>query len=358
MRVDVIDIIKGISIIMIVNVHLLSGQFFPIGCTYHVIAFFFTAGLVNGMTEKWKQKTLRSFAKRRIKQLGHPYLFLSLCYILMHMALNILRGNSFINYVITDSFLKTISFRGIGTLWFLPVLFLGEFVFWGAKRKNLHSLFLVFIGVGMIFLTSYLNNLGLLDSMDSLRFSAVSLGTPIRIVLTSVIASSIIALGDLIYRFIPLIFQDSYFESKKRFVCLVFFCVISFIIDYLLIGLYQGDLHKLDINNPVVYIICSVAGLSFVTSLSLIIKRISGSLTRLLKYLGRNSLIIMTTHAEYYINSIANIIIVSLISLFGITMPTRIVSGIALLVILLFEIGIVYIVNHSFIRRVFFAKIQ
>jgi len=54
MRLSVIDIIKGISIIMIVNVHLISGPYFSIGGTFHVIAFFFTAGLLHGVKEPWK----------------------------------------------------------------------------------------------------------------------------------------------------------------------------------------------------------------------------------------------------------------------------------------------------------------
>ena len=82
MRSEIIDIIKGISIIMIVNVHLLSGQFFLIGSTYHVIAFFFVAGLVHGMKHQWDSKSITTFSKEKVRRLGYPYMTLSFCFII------------------------------------------------------------------------------------------------------------------------------------------------------------------------------------------------------------------------------------------------------------------------------------
>ena len=356
MRIDAIDIIKGISIIMIVNVHLLSGQFFLIGDTYHVIAFFFTAGLVHGCTEKWKRKSLLSFVRGRLKQLGHPYLMLSLCYIIMHLVINVVRGDTLINIVIKDSFLKTVSLRGIGTLWFLPVLFFGEIVFFAAKRRNIHSGIIALFGGMLVFFTSLLNYLGLFERLNSIRLSTLSLSIPIIIVLSSLIASGFIALGHFSLKYLINLFQDQYFSSRKRITWLFAVCLISFIIDYSLIKHYSGDLHKLDIINPIVYIICSIAGLAFVTSLALIIKRTSKLLGNMFIYLGKNSLIIMTTHTEYYINTIANVIILSMVSMMGFTIPSRILSGTALLLIMLFEVGIVYIVNHTRLKRVFISK--
>lgn len=341
---------------MIVNVHIISGQFFPIGRTYHVITFFFTAGLVHGCTERWKQKSLVSFAKSRLRQLGHPYCILSLCYILMHMAINMIRGDSLINIVIKDSFLKTITFRGIGTLWFFPVLFIGEIVFYAAKRKNIQSSIIVLVGVLVVVITSYLNKYKAFNSLDNIKLSTIALSSPLKIIISSLIASGFIALGHWLYRHVNILFQDSFFASSKKLICLFAVCIISFIVDYSLIGLYYGELHKLDIIDPVVYIVCSLAGLTFVTSLALIIKRTSKLLSSLMIYLGENSLIIMTTHTEYYINSIANLIIVSAISVFGITVSSKIISGIALIIIMLFEVGIVFIVNHSILKKIFIAK--
>ena len=90
MRSPVIDTIKAISIIMIVNVHLLSGQFFLIGETYHVIAFFFTAGIVLGINRKWERISTKDYLKNRSKKLLYPYFCLSLCYILSRIILDLL----------------------------------------------------------------------------------------------------------------------------------------------------------------------------------------------------------------------------------------------------------------------------
>ena len=134
MRLDVVDIIKGISIIMIVNVHLISGLFFPCGGTFLVIAFFLTAGIVSGLKESWNEMSIGEFFMSRLVRLMYPYLTLSVCYICFHICLNIIRGDNLINGVIVDSTLKTVTLQGVGTLWFLPVLFLGEIIFFTAKR--------------------------------------------------------------------------------------------------------------------------------------------------------------------------------------------------------------------------------
>lgn len=343
---------------MIVNVHLLSGQFFPIGSTYHVIAFFFTAGLVHGFTEKCKNKSIITFAKDRSRKLGHPFLVLSACYILMHMTINFIRGEVILNDVIIVSLLETVTLKGIGTLWFLPVLYLGEIIFFSLKKKNVSDWLVISIGVLAIFISSYLNKKFMFGSQSQGDISVytVFIRTPITLILSSLIASAIIDLGYLLYFRFSWIFNVDNYKTKENLYYLLIVCISSFAIDFLLVEYYRGDLHKLDIGNPYVYIICSLTGLVFVSTLSLIISCISRPVAKFMRYLGKNSLIIMTTHSEYYINSIAFLSISFLISTLDVSITSKAISGFSVLLIMIIEIGVIRIVNHSFLRYIYSTK--
>lgn len=358
MRIDIIDIIKGISIIMIVNVHLLSGHFFLTGSTYHVIAFFFASGLVHGMTEKWKRIDVIPFVQEKLKRLAYPFFTLSVCYILMHMLINVIRGDKVFNVVIVDAFQKTISLQGIGTLWFLPVLFFAEIIFFLIKKIRINDSFILSVGFIVIFISSALYNIGL---NDYCLYYSESNWLPVlfglyKLLLSSLIAIFFMDLGYSIMKYKKPIFLLDNVKKRKSFIMSAIICLFSLIVNIYYIKYYQGDLHKLDIDSPVIYILCSLLGIAFVCSLSFIIQSKSSKISKILSFFGKNSLIIMTTHTEYYINSIVYIAILSFTSLFSYSLSNLVVSGLSIVLIMLIEIPIIYLVNHTFLKRIYFLN--
>lgn len=355
MRSSIIDIVKGISIIMIVNVHLLSGQFFLIGCTYHVIAFFFTAGIVQGMRKKWEDNTISSFTKDKLTRLGYPFLTLSVCYMLMHMILNCIRGETIVNEVITGSIIKTLTLQGIGTLWFLPVLFFGELIFYSVKRKKINDHLILLTGFLAVLTSSYLNNRGFellqISCKSQCLFSFIKILA--TILLSSLIASTIIYLGFHVHQRLPNLFSEDVIRTKKEWIYMILICIFSFVIDYYFIEFYHGDLHKLDIGDPFVYIICSLTGIAFVFSFSFIIKKLSKNISKLLIYFGENSLIIMTTHTEYYINSIAYVFISYCLAFWNISAVPKNISALSIILIMIIEIGVIYIIKHTCLKYIY-----
>lgn len=353
MRVPVIDIMKGIAIIMIVNVHLISGPFFSLGETFHVISFFFTAGLLHGLNEKWHTVSVPIFIRLRAKRLLYPFLSLSICYIVFHILLNCLRNEVVINDVVIGSLIQTVTIRGVGTLWFLPVLFLGEVLFFAAKKKHIHDWIILIIGVASIFLSSYVNEKGIfgLNWYGDHSLYGLLLNNPVSVLLASLVASFFIELGYLLYKFVPELFREG--VSYRSLIIVLIVCIISLVVDTLCVNHFSGDLHKLNIGNPIFYLLCSISGVSLVCSLSIIIEKLCKHLSSFLAFLGKYSLIIMTTHTEYYINSVAFLLVSGLCSCFCLSLSNKVISLVSLLVIFAIEFGVIYIVNHSFVKYLY-----
>lgn len=351
MRLDVIDIIKAISILMIVNVHLLSGEFFRIGSTYHVIAFFFIVGLIANLQNKEQNHGCWQFVKNRAKRLLYPYYTLSLCYIVMHMVLNLFRGEELINVVIIDSLIKTITLRGIGTLWFLPVLFLAEILYF-QTRKRINSIIPLIAGILTICISSFLYRHDFF-SYNEITARVILIIYPVSIFLSSLIAMLFMYIGEFTSKIIPNLFIDPHSFSKKQMLVVLSTCLVSYVANAYLSNSYSGDLHKLNIENAFVYITCSVLGISFVTTLSILIARYISCLAKLLLFWGKNSLIIMTTHTEYYLNSIAYVLVTGVVGTLHITLENKMISLLSILIIMLIESGLIVVVNKTVLKYLY-----
>ena len=128
-RLNYIDATKGVAILCITFLHFEQGVIPAwlntwIGL-FMISAFYVTSGWVTGINDK--PITAKQLFKKRIKQLGIPYLWFSLLIILFDL-LWVSVGLMGSDIMLRDIY-KTIVLRGIGTLWFLPVLLIGECIF-------------------------------------------------------------------------------------------------------------------------------------------------------------------------------------------------------------------------------------
>lgn len=135
-RLDYIDVVKGISIISIVLLHFEEGLIPLCINTYigefMITAFYVAVGWIDATRDK--DVSARELLSKRWVQLGKPYLYWS-AIILVFDALLMAIGQGDI-YTIAREAYKTVTLRGIGTLWFLPALFGGELLWNWTKRKN------------------------------------------------------------------------------------------------------------------------------------------------------------------------------------------------------------------------------
>ena len=135
-RLNYIDATKGVAILCITFLHFEQGVIpawlnIWIGL-FMISAFYVTSGWVTGINDK--PITAKQLFRKRIRQLGIPYLWFSLLIILFDL-LWVAFGLMESNIMLRDIY-KTIVLRGIGTLWFLPVLLIGECIFTLIKNSK------------------------------------------------------------------------------------------------------------------------------------------------------------------------------------------------------------------------------
>lgn len=154
-RAQYIDAAKGVAILCITLLHFEEGVIpgwlnIWIGL-FMITAFYFTSGWVHGMQNR--KITAKELFTKRIKQLGIPYLWFS-ALIIAFDILWVLLGFMEIEILLRDIY-KTITLRGIGTLWFLPVLVIGETIFCFIRNSR-YRLPLTLIGVIVLFIVNHL----------------------------------------------------------------------------------------------------------------------------------------------------------------------------------------------------------
>lgn len=128
-RLPYVDSLKGFAMIVIVIVHHCI-SFIPDWLTswmtsFFVDAFYIAVGWVYAV--KAREFNVASTARKRLRQLGIPYLWFSL--ILFCITCLWVAVGHFETSAIPIAGFKVACLRGIGTLWFLPALFFSEIIF-------------------------------------------------------------------------------------------------------------------------------------------------------------------------------------------------------------------------------------
>ena len=195
-RLNYIDTTKGVAILCITFLHFEQGVI-PgwlntwIGM-FMISAFYVTSGWVTGINDK--PITAKELFKKRIRQLGIPYLWFSLLIILfdiLWVALGLMESG-----ILLRDIYKTIVLRGIGTLWFLPVLLIGEYIFTIIKNCKKVWLWAV-IGLCTTLLVNYVYNCIWLPLRDNSELYKI-LDAPMQPIVRGLYAWPIIAIGYLL----------------------------------------------------------------------------------------------------------------------------------------------------------------
>ncbi len=295
-RKKYLDIAKCLAILAIIDVHIQSGAVLSIGNTFHVATFLLLPGLLYQRTSKLAIP-IATFVKKKAKSLLWPYLTLSIINVLFVLMLCLIRGGF---EVFPKVLISSITLKGFGTLWFLPILFLGEifthivFVQLQGKKSLLFGLLttiLILIGVSQ---HTFLDGDFLDISFATLNYSI--LRWPIVLIFLTLVTSSFLIIG---YLLAPIVFRLEV-TTKRNIAIVAILALVSIIIDLELHPFYTCDLHRMNITPLWIYYGCSLCGIMAVLSISLLLSFLPATL-RFLEYIGKNSLIIMGTHKEFYI---------------------------------------------------------
>lgn len=279
-RYDYIDATKGVAILCITFLHFEQGVI-PgwlntwIGL-FMISAFYVTSGWVTGISNK--PTTAKELFKKRIKQLGVPYLWFSLLIILfdvLWIALGLMDKE-----IILRDIYKTVTLRGIGTLWFLPVLLIGEYIFTLIRNSKRTWLWITF-GMILTLLLSYAYNIHWLPMRDSSELYKI-IDSPMQPIVRGLYAWPIIGIGYLLGEKYgkPLIQTN---KIKLSIISSVLFAISFILVIKPPINIYYIN-ELLSNTLPAIAFMCLFAVFT------------KGIITRFFTYWGINSLILMCTH--------------------------------------------------------------
>lgn len=147
-RIDEVDILKGIGIILMITGHIEFGSVYDKWIhSFHMPMFF----IISGFLFHVKDVSLFNFIKRKSKPLLIPYFLFALIHYLFWIILCLIKNNLSISNLLNPLehifFINTSGMPIAGALWFLTSLFLVEIIYF-IILKNFSSSwrrFLVFI---------------------------------------------------------------------------------------------------------------------------------------------------------------------------------------------------------------------
>lgn len=272
-----LDIAKGIAIVCIVLLHIEDGVFSVeanvfIG-SFMITMFFLTTGWLDAY--RAEPIPLRTLIKKRWHQLGIPYLWWT--GILLTFDLLLYLAGYYDTYFIAKEVYKSVTLRGIGTLWFIPALFGGEII-WNSIRHSRYSwqVGLVALVVTAVSLHCYYQATeNATDSMSRV------IDAPFRTMRNILIAWPSIAGGFICHR----AFVKLRLEGRDRWLYLVLGCIVS-VVAY---GL-SCRWHIPYVGGFLTNVICPLGILLLAMAVDWL------RVTDYFNYWGRNSLALMVTH--------------------------------------------------------------
>ncbi len=325
-RLQFLDMVKGIAIILVIIGHI---EYVPapvriwISC-FHMPVFFVVSGILIAVKNETEYDT-KTIIGKKWRGIMIPYMWFSLSFFLIDI------GNVCLNKIDIHTFIvntiSAVTFYGKSVLWFLPAIFLAQLYFILIK-KNLKK-YIWLIAVVMLTAIAYFCKLGL-DSLyasysDSLLITSVI--NFMRTFVRAAIATPFVAFGYLVYVGLSKI------DSGKigiRIVCV--FAGMAVLIGVYPLAMYNGcvDLHNIILANVAVYYISA-----FAASLAMIVMCIGLPVIRPITYFGRNSLIVMADHLDYYILWAGIVLSMKILSIVGISNQWLFLLLIVLIVLLL-----------------------
>lgn len=283
-RLNYLDTLKGIAILCIVLLHFEDGVFPKYINTiigfFMITAFYVSTGIIYAV--KSESPDIRSLVVKRFNQLIKPYIWFSILILLFDLILWLFREQS--TTFILKEFFYTITLRGIGTLWFLPVLYIAELIF---VRSLSHKCWIIIVSsIGFLLLYGWITQNNILMKFSDIQSAMLS-----SILLT--IYRIIVAVGTIGGSYIIEKCYGKFLHSsaKRSLLWGVLFVMIGIAVIYIS-------------NFQIIYLVDWVRKMiAFVMlpyGLSLILYSIKQScITQALSFWGRNSLIVMATHYSF-----------------------------------------------------------
>ena len=277
-RIPYVDNMKGLCILAITLLHFEDGLFPDwlntfIG-SFMITGFYITSGWLHGVNNNSATLYIKDFFKKRFRSLGIPYLYFSLI-ILVFDVFFYLIGHIDTHIIYRDLY-KTCILRGIGTLWFLPVIFFGELLFAITTKYNIRKR-CILIGLLLIgFIPFFISNTIELYLNSPLK---EIINAPLSVIVNSISAYLMITLAT----YLPKVLLKKYTP---------YYIIISVVAMYFITQLpTQHEFIK-----QIITLIWQFTLSTTIFSIFILIRNLDCLFLDYLNFWGRNSLILMLTH--------------------------------------------------------------
>ncbi len=277
-----IDMVKGLAIMTLFFLHFERGNLIDSSFLFvRSPAFYIVVGWLWGMSSN--KRTIKEHWTKRLKGLVVPYLWFSLIFIaidLVYLAINWIPTQ-----ILLRDIYKTIVLRGIGTLWFLPSLLMGELLFlWSRDRSWALKALLYIASFLMMFYYKYWHSI---VNYENQALKDI-LNAPFRVILDSVTAYFYIGIAYYISKGYG---NRLFFMAKEWLFFIGAVCC--------LIGVYMSYFPVDGLDGQAIFVLKNLfAGFGILLLFRSIEK--FKPLSFPLSYFGKNSLIVMAMHWALY----------------------------------------------------------
>lgn len=280
-RLDWIDISKGILIVFVIWGHInYNSVFTTIINSFHMSGFFIITGFLFEHNKSYEKYTLKTFVIRKAKTIMIPYFSFSIIAIIYTLVYNLILGNS-LKPVLVNIY-ETFSLVGIYALWFLPTLFLSEIVYFFIRKYN---------PLILSILISIMVLLSLFATFIPKTTYPIIVSGIILVANRVMLAIPIIYIGSILY----IVFSKFQLIKEDNIFVNIFMFLLFMSMDIILCIVFKNPCQFANIvmGNPILFYFTNISGSLGIYFLSRILCYIPNYG---LKFLGRNSLIIMATH--------------------------------------------------------------
>ncbi len=299
-RLDHLDMAKGIGIFLVALGHMediATGTRVWIS-SFHMPLFFIISGILMAVKNE-PEKDYRESVKKRFRGIIIPYLWFSLSYFIIDIGnLNIVHNIDLHTFIVDT--IDSATFYGMSVLWFLPALFLASVGFLFLKKKLPDKAVALLLIVTAVICYVIKLQFAKLYAANEDSLLITSLINIVYIFLRAAVAQSFVGYG-----YYAKVLFDRLANGGRQEVsrltslrpALLAAGIVMLAINIAL-SMKNGcaDLRNIILNNVAIYYIAAFLG---TFGIILICKALPP--VRLITYFGRNSIIVMACHINYYI---------------------------------------------------------
>ncbi len=338
-RVYYLDIAKGLGVILMILGHVTdlsipSRQFVT---SFHMPLFFVISGVIIFITGE-TARDMQDIVKRKLKSIMLPYFVFSVLSLIVEMYCTGILKNGGTWAIFREHLFATVFLIGASVFWFLATLFFGELLFLGIFKKTSEPV--CGAVVAALAVLAYLGHVG--ENHLQMIYGSLSwypwLHLFLNAFLRAFFAAFFVAAGYYGSRLIEKIPDGLLWNLLSGVVLMALTLVVS---------QRNGvtDMNYMVYNNIFLYLLTSLCGSFGTLFLCRGLEKWSAAPPfQLVRYYGRNSLIVMMTHAPFYIMYFSARVTYAICYYFPlgqVFLCTTMVCG-----VLVLEVGVIEVINR------------